>query len=59
MAGPAAYKDAVALIEIPMQIAEAVFLATQLFMSARGAVRVTRCRVSKAIRSVRGSGGAQ
>lgn len=42
-----------------MQIAEAVFLATQLFMSARGAVRVTRCRVSKAIRSVRGSGGAQ
>jgi hypothetical protein len=40
----ATYKDASALIEIPMQIAEAMFLATQLFLSARGAVRVTRCR---------------
>ena len=39
-----------------MQIAEAMFLATQLFISARGAVRVTRCHVKKAIRSVRGGG---
>lgn len=39
-----------------MQIADAVYLATQLFFSARGAVRVTRCRVSRAIRSVRSSG---
>lgn len=39
-----------------MPIADAVFLATQLFLSARGAVRVTRCRVSKAIRDVRNSG---
>lgn len=42
-----------------MQIAEAVFLATQLFFSARGVVRVTRCRVSKAIRNVRSSGDDQ
>jgi hypothetical protein len=39
-----------------MQIADAMFLATQLFFSARGVVRVTRCRMSKAIRSVRSSG---
>jgi hypothetical protein len=50
----AAYKAASALIETPMQIADAMFLATQLFFSARGVVRVTRCRVTKAIRSVRG-----
>jgi hypothetical protein len=49
-----AYKDANALIENLMQIADAMFLATQLFFSARGVVRVTRCRVTKAIRSVRG-----
>lgn len=42
-----------------MQIAEAMFLATQLFLSARGAARVTRCRVSKAIRNVRNSGDHQ
>jgi hypothetical protein len=58
-AGLAAYINANALIEIPMQIAEAVFLATQLFLSARGAIRGTRCRVSRAIRNVRGSGGDQ
>jgi hypothetical protein len=51
-----AYKDAGALIENPMQIADAMFLATQLFFSARGVVRVTQCRMSKAIRSVRSSG---
>lgn len=42
-----------------MQITDALFLATQLFFSARGAVRVTRCRVSKAIRNVRSSGDDQ
>ena len=42
-----------------MQITDAVFLATQLFLSARGVVRVTRCRVSKAIRDVRNSGANQ
>ena len=42
-----------------MQIAEAMFLATQLFLSARGAVRVTHCRVSKVIRGVRNTGGDQ
>jgi hypothetical protein len=57
--GLAAYKDAGALIENPMQIAEAMFLATQLFLSARGAVRVTRCRVSRAIRNARSSGDNQ
>jgi hypothetical protein len=52
-----AYKDASALIENPMQIVDAMFLATQLFISARGAVRVTRCRVTRAIRSIRSSEG--
>lgn len=40
-----------------MQIVDAMFLATQLFISARGAVRVTRCRVTRAIRSIRSSEG--
>ncbi|MBV5269143.1 MAG: hypothetical protein JZU55_03455 [Afipia sp.] len=57
MVGPAVYKDADAFIESPMQIADAMFLATQLFLSARGAVRVTRCRMTKAIRSIRSSEG--
>lgn len=39
-----------------MPLNDAVFLATQLFLSARGVVRVTRCRMSKAIRHVRNSG---
>jgi hypothetical protein len=39
-----------------MQIADAVFLTTQLFFSARGVVRIKRSRVSKAIRDVRNSG---
>jgi len=39
-----------------MPIADALFLATQLFFSARGAVRVTRCRVTKAIRHIRNTG---
>jgi hypothetical protein len=52
----ATYKDAGALIENLMQIADAMFLASQLFLSARGVVRVTRCRMSKVIRSVRSSG---
>jgi len=39
-----------------MPISDAVFLATQLFLTARGAVRVTRCRVTKAIRHVRNTG---
>lgn len=42
-----------------MPIADAVFLATQLFLSARGAVRVTRCRVAKAIHQARHSGDDQ
>lgn len=40
-----------------MPFTDAVFLATQLFLTARGAVRMTRCRMSKAIRHVRNSGG--
>jgi hypothetical protein len=55
----ATYKDANASIEVPMPIADAVFLATQIFLSARGAVRVTRCRVSQAIRHVRNPGDDQ
>lgn len=39
-----------------MPISDAVFLATQLFFTARGAVRITRCRVTKAIRYVRNPG---
>lgn len=39
-----------------MAIADAMFLATQFFLTARGAVRVTRCRVTKAIRHVRNPG---
>lgn len=39
-----------------MPLADAVFLATQLFLTARGAVRVTRCHVTKAIRHVRNPG---
>lgn len=39
-----------------MPFTDAVFLATQLFLSARGAVRVTRCRMTKAIRHIRNPG---
>jgi hypothetical protein len=42
-----------------MPIGDAVFLATQLLLSARGAVRVTRCRVSKVIRRIRDAGEVQ
>jgi hypothetical protein len=42
-----------------MQIADALFLASQLLFSARGAVRVTRCRVSRVLRHVRGTEAAQ
>jgi hypothetical protein len=42
-----------------MPIGDALFLATQLFFSARSAVRITRRRMTKAIRRVRKSGGVQ
>ncbi len=42
-----------------MPISDAVFLATQLLFSARGAVRMTRCRVTRAIRNVRNPGADQ
>lgn len=39
-----------------MPVSDAFFLATQLFLGVRGAVRVTRCRVTKVIDRVRKAG---